>query len=57
MATDAIAVVDCVEHVDMLDTAGKQYGVPIRTVIEVDLGNGVIESVTPDRISPPILAT
>lgn len=33
-----IAVVDCVEHVDMLDTAGKQYGVQIRTVVEVDLG-------------------
>jgi D-serine deaminase-like pyridoxal phosphate-dependent protein len=33
-----IAVVDCVEHVDMLDTAGKEAGVQIRTVVEVDLG-------------------
>jgi D-serine deaminase-like pyridoxal phosphate-dependent protein len=33
-----IAVVDCVDHVDMLDKAGKEYGVKIRTVIEVDLG-------------------
>jgi len=33
-----IAVVDCIEHVDMLDTAGKEFGVRIRTVIEVDLG-------------------
>jgi len=31
-------VVDSIEHIDMLDTAGKQYGVKIRTVIEVDLG-------------------
>jgi D-serine deaminase-like pyridoxal phosphate-dependent protein len=33
-----IAVVDSVEHVDMLDAAGKEYGVKIRTVIEIDLG-------------------
>jgi D-serine deaminase-like pyridoxal phosphate-dependent protein len=33
-----IGVVDCVEHVDMLDKAGQEYGVKIRTVIEVDLG-------------------
>jgi len=33
-----IAVVDSVDHIDMLDTAGKEYGVQIRTVIEVDLG-------------------
>ena len=33
-----IAVVDCIEHVDLLDAAGKEYGVQIRTVIEVDLG-------------------
>jgi D-serine deaminase-like pyridoxal phosphate-dependent protein len=33
-----IGVVDCVEHIDMLDAAGKEYGVKIRTVIEVDLG-------------------
>lgn len=35
---DPIAVVDCVEHVDLLDAAGREYGVKIRTVIEVDLG-------------------
>mgnify|MGYP000897805354 CR=1 FL=1 len=33
-----IGVVDCVEHIDMLDAAGKRYGVQIRTVVEVDLG-------------------
>jgi len=33
-----IGVVDCVEHVDMLDTAAREYGVQIRTVVEVDLG-------------------
>ena len=33
-----IGVVDCVEHVDMLDKAGQEYGVQIRTVVEVDLG-------------------
>ena len=33
-----IAVVDSVDHVDMLDAAGKEYGAKIRTVIEVDLG-------------------
>jgi 3-hydroxy-D-aspartate aldolase len=33
-----IGVVDCVEHVDMLDEAGREYGVRIRTVIEVDIG-------------------
>ncbi len=35
---DPIAVVDCVEHVDLLDAAGQEFGVKIRTVIEVDLG-------------------
>src|SRR5256885_17273260 len=33
-----IAVVDCIEHIDLLDAAGKEYGVQIRTVVEVDLG-------------------
>jgi len=33
-----IAVVDSIDHIEMLDTAGKEFGVPIRTVIEVDLG-------------------
>jgi D-serine deaminase-like pyridoxal phosphate-dependent protein len=33
-----IAVVDCVEHVDLLDRAAKEHGVQIRTVVEVDLG-------------------
>ena len=33
-----IAVVDCVEHIDQLDAAAQEYGVKIRTVIEVDLG-------------------
>jgi D-serine deaminase-like pyridoxal phosphate-dependent protein len=35
---DPIGVVDCVEHVDMLDTAAQEYGARIRTVVEVDLG-------------------
>ena len=35
---DPIAVVDCVEHVDMLDQAGREFGVRIRAVIEVDIG-------------------
>jgi D-serine deaminase-like pyridoxal phosphate-dependent protein len=35
---DPIAVVDCVEHVDMLDAAGKEFGVKIRAVFEVDTG-------------------
>jgi D-serine deaminase-like pyridoxal phosphate-dependent protein len=33
-----IGVVDCVEHVDMLDQAGQEFGVQIRAVVEVDLG-------------------
>lgn len=33
-----IGVVDCVEHVDMLDKAGKEYGVKIRTAFELDTG-------------------
>src|SRR6266536_129743 len=33
-----IAVVDCIEHIDLLDAAGQEYGVQIRTVVEVDLG-------------------
>jgi D-serine deaminase-like pyridoxal phosphate-dependent protein len=33
-----IGVVDCVEHIDMLDAAGQEYGARIRTVVEVDLG-------------------
>src|SRR5215211_975609 len=33
-----IAVVDCVEHVDLLDGAAKEHGVQIRTVVEVDIG-------------------
>ncbi|MCC6173932.1 MAG: DSD1 family PLP-dependent enzyme [Chloroflexi bacterium] len=33
-----IAVVDCVDHVDMLDAAAREYGVTIRTAIEVDIG-------------------
>lgn len=37
-SADPIGVVDCVEHIDMLDTAALEYGVQIRVVIEVDLG-------------------
>jgi D-serine deaminase-like pyridoxal phosphate-dependent protein len=33
-----IGVVDCVEHVDMLDTAAQEYGAEVRVVVEVDLG-------------------
>lgn len=35
---DPIAVVDCVEHVDLLDTAAKDVGSNPRVVIEVDTG-------------------
>jgi D-serine deaminase-like pyridoxal phosphate-dependent protein len=35
---DPIAVVDCVEHVDAIDGAARQYGVRLRTVVEVDIG-------------------
>jgi D-serine deaminase-like pyridoxal phosphate-dependent protein len=37
-SADPIGVVDCVEHVDMLDGAAREYGVQIRSVIEVDIG-------------------
>lgn len=37
-SADPIAVVDCVEHVEMLDAAAREYGVRIRTVVEVDIG-------------------
>ncbi|MCC7372801.1 MAG: DSD1 family PLP-dependent enzyme [Chloroflexi bacterium] len=33
-----IGVVDCVEHIDMLDKAAQEHGATIRAVIEVDLG-------------------
>lgn len=33
-----IATVDCVEHLDQLDAAAREYGVKVRTVIEVDIG-------------------
>jgi D-serine deaminase-like pyridoxal phosphate-dependent protein len=35
---DPIAVVDSVDHVDMLDRAGREHGVQIRAVVEVDIG-------------------
>jgi D-serine deaminase-like pyridoxal phosphate-dependent protein len=35
---DPIAVVDSVEHVEMLHAAAKEYGATIRTVVEVDIG-------------------
>ena len=35
---DPIAVVDSVDHVEMLDRAGREHGVQIRAVVEVDIG-------------------
>ncbi len=35
---DPIAVVDSIDHVEMLDRAGREYGVRLRTVVEVDIG-------------------
>jgi D-serine deaminase-like pyridoxal phosphate-dependent protein len=37
-SAEPIAVVDSVEHVEMLDAAAQKYDATIRTVIEVDLG-------------------
>lgn len=37
-SAEPIGVVDCIEHIDMLDEAGVKYGVQIRAVVEVDLG-------------------
>jgi len=35
---DPIAVVDCIDHIEALDAAGREYGVQIRAVVEVDIG-------------------
>lgn len=37
-SADPIAVVDCIEHVEMLDAAAREHGAQVRTVIEVDIG-------------------